>query len=209
MLQVEVHPATAERWSNLETLFGKSGAYAGCWCMFWRLERATFKELKGAGTKATLENMVQKDDLPGLLAYIDGQPVGWCSIGPRENYAALENSRILKRVDEQPVWSIVCFFVTRSFRNTGVTYALLREAVEYARKQNATIVEGYPLDMQSSKLAGQKLSSYAGYMCIASVFREIGFQEVGRASETQLIMRYTINQASGSGNGDATGHEVG
>lgn len=89
-----------------------------------------------------------------------------------EQYAALENSRILKHVDDQPVWFVVCFYVAKAAR----------------------IVEGYPIDMQTPKLAGQKLTSYAGYMGVASVFRDVGFVEVGRASETQLIMRYTLGR---------------
>jgi GNAT superfamily N-acetyltransferase len=160
--------------------------------MFWRLERSEFKRLKGEGTKAVLQEMTCENKAPGFLAYQDGRAVGWCSAGPREQYAALENSRILKRVDDQPVWSVVCFFVDKAARSKGAMYALLRGVVEYAGQQGARIVEGYPLDMQNPKLAGQKLTSYAGYMGIASVFSEVGFVEVGRASETQLIMRYTI-----------------
>ena len=189
----EVYPASAERWSDLEKVFGEHGAYAGCWCMFWRLNRADFKQLRGDGTKAVLHEITTKGEVPGLLVYDQGQAVGWCSIGPREGYPALENSRILKRIDEQPAWSIVCFFVTKKYRGKGVMVALLRGAVDYARQQGAKIVEAYPIDMQSPKLAGQKLTSYSGYMGIDSVFRDVGFVEVGRASETQLIMRYKFD----------------
>jgi len=191
-VEVEVYPATAERWKDIESLFGAKGAYAGCWCMFWRLDRADFKRMKGEGTKAVLKGMTTKNDVAGLLAYIDGQPIGWCSIGPRNDYAALENSRILKRIDDMPVWSIVCFFVAKPFRSTGIMSALLRGAVKYAEQQGAKIIEGYPIDMQTDKLAGQKLNSYSGYMGIASIFRAAGFVKVADASETQLIMRYTV-----------------
>jgi GNAT superfamily N-acetyltransferase len=190
---VEILPLIAERWQDLETLFGEHGAYAGCWCMFWRLERAEFKKLEGEGAKAMLKGMAEQDEIPGLLAYVDGKPAGWCSVGPRENYRALENSRILKRVDEQPVWSIVCFFVDKAYRKQGIMYELVRGAVAYARSNRAKFVEAYPIDMQSLKLAGQKLSGCSGYMGIATAFRENGFVEISRASETQLIMRYTIN----------------
>jgi hypothetical protein len=190
--KLDVYPATAERWHDLERLFGPKGAYAGCWCMFWRLERSDFKQLKGEGTKAVLKDLTCHDQVPGVLAYADGQPVGWCSIGPRQTYTALENSRILKRLDDQPVWSVVCFFVDKAHRQHGAMLDLLRGAVKYAKSQGAQVVEGYPIDMQTPKLAGQKLSSYAGYMGIASVFRALGFVEAGRASETQLIMRYTV-----------------
>jgi GNAT superfamily N-acetyltransferase len=190
--EVEVYPATAERWKDIETLFGPKGAYAGCWCMFWRLDRADFKKMKGEGTKAVLKDMTSKNEVAGLLAYIDGQPIGWCSIGPRKDYAALENSRILKRIDDTPVWSIVCFFVAKPFRSKGVMSELLRGAVKYAKQQGAQVIEGYPIDMQTHKLAGQILNSYSGYMGIASIFRAAGFTKVADASETQLIMRYTV-----------------
>ena len=190
--KVEMHPLTEDRWNDMVVLFGTHGGYAGCWCMFWRLERAAFKQLRGEGTKEILHQMAAKDQEPGLLAYVDGKPAGWCSIGPRENYLALENSRILKRVGDKPVWSIVCFFTDKSIRRHGLMADLLRGAVAHAKKRGARIVEGYPIDMQSEKLAGQKLGSYAGYMGIASAFREVGFTEAGHASETQLIMRYKI-----------------
>ena len=190
--EVEVYPATAERWKDIESLFGVKGAYAGCWCMFWRLDRADFKKLKGEGTKAVLKGMTARNNVVGLLAYVDGQPIGWCSVSPRKDYVALENSRILKRIDDKPVWSIVCFFVARPFRNKSITSKLLRGAVKYAEQQGAKIVEGYPIDMQTDKLAGQKLNSYSGYMGIASIFRAAGFVKVADASETQLIMRYTV-----------------
>lgn len=192
MPKMETLPLTKARWKDMEKLFGAHGGYAGCWCMFWRLDRKDFKALRGDGTKAALKSMTEKKQVAGLLAYADGKPVGWCSIGPREDYAALENSRILKRVDDMPVWSIVCFFVDKSARQQGVMRELLTGAVKYAKSKGAKIVEGYPIDMQSPKLAGQKLNSYSGYMGIASIYRDAGFKQVGAASETQLIMRYII-----------------
>lgn len=192
-MDLQVLPVTADRWPDLETLFGPKGAYAGCWCMNWRLKRLVYKELDGEGRKAELRNMTYADRVPGVLAYQDGAPVGWCSIGPREEFAALETSRILKRIDDQPVWSIVCYYVAKTARRTGLMAALLRGAVEYAGQQGARIVEGYPIDMQTPLLEGKRLTGYSGYMGIASVYREVGFIEGGRASETQLIMRYTID----------------
>lgn len=139
-----------------------------------------------------MHDITVRGDVPGLLLYDHEQGVGWCTVGPRENYLALENSRILKRIDAQPVWSVVCFFVTRPYRGKGALRVLLSGAVDYARQQAVKIVDGYPIDMQSPKLAGQKLTSYSGYMGIASIFRAIGFVEVVRASETQLIMHLQL-----------------
>ena len=190
--EIQVVPATAERWNDLEQLFGKKGASAGCWCMFWRLKRSDSSKLKGEGNKAILKEMTLANQVPGVLAYAARTAIGWCSIGPRQDYLALENSRLLQRVDDQPVWSIVCFFVNKNFRKQGVKRALLAGAGEYAISQGARIIEAYPIDMQSELLQGKRLTGYSGYMGIASVFRALGFVEVRRASETQLIMRYSV-----------------
>jgi GNAT superfamily N-acetyltransferase len=192
MAAFQFHPATAERWSDLEKLFGKNGANAGCWCMFWRLERAMFKKTKGEGNRQILKQIVESDEQPGILAYEGKQAIGWCGIAPREKLIALENSRILKRVDDQTGWSITCFFVLKDARRQGVMEGLIKAAVEHAKSNGARIVEAYPIDMQSPKLAGQTFNSYSGYMGVASTFRSLGFEQVGQASETQMIMRFKV-----------------
>jgi GNAT superfamily N-acetyltransferase len=192
--EIIVQPAMEERWQDLEGLFGPNGACAGCWCMFWRMKRTDFSKLGKEGHKALLRELTGQTIAPGVIAYIDQQPLGWCSIGPRENFIALENSRTLTRVDDQPVWSIVCFFIAREYRRQGTMLALLRGALHYAGACGARIVEAYPTDTQSPKLAGQRLKGLSVYKGIASPFRKAGFVEVGRAPETQLIMRYTIQK---------------
>ena len=196
---LEIHPASAERWPALEQLFGERGAYAGCWCMFWRMERSAFKQQKGAGTKACLKEMLDAGQVPGMLAYVEGEPAGWCALGPREDFYALDRSRILKRVDAAPVWSIACFFVAKPYRQHGLMEHLLRTSVAYAGAHGARIVEGYPIDLEAPLLAGQRLTSYGGFMGIASVFRKVGFVEVGRASDTQLLMRCTVTTPAAEG----------
>jgi GNAT superfamily N-acetyltransferase len=191
--QIEVYPATAERWIDLETLFGKHGASDDCWCMFWRLRRKNFTQLNGEGRKAELKQRTLENQIPGLLAYVNGQVAGWCSVAPREQYLALEYSRKLKRIDDKPVWSIVCFYVNKAYRLQGIMEALIHGAVDYARQNEAKIVEAYPIDMQTSQLSGHKLTGDGGYMGIASIFRKEGFVQVGRASDTKLIMRYIID----------------
>lgn len=147
-LTITVQPVSLERWPDLQKLFGTNGAYAGCWCMFWRLPRSRFKEQKYEGNKAEMHHLLQTGAVPGLLAYDTNEPIGWCSLGPREQFHALENSRLLKRMDDQPVWSITCFFIARGYRNQGVMTQLLQGAVTYAGEQGAGIVEAYPIDIQ-------------------------------------------------------------
>jgi GNAT superfamily N-acetyltransferase len=183
---VEVHPASPDRWHDLETLFGERGADAGCWCMFWRLEHALFLQQTASEHKAALKQLVDGGQVPGLLLYGDGRVLGWCGISPRETLRAIERSRIFKRVDEQPVWSIVCFFVAPRFSRKGVMRHLLLGALAYAKEQGARIVEGYPRDPDAS------LPGARGHRGLASTFRDVGFVEVGRASATQVIMRYYL-----------------
>lgn len=189
-VEIEVLPATAERWPDLEALFDDHRT--SCWCMFWRLQRANFQRLKGEEKKALFRDLTLNNEIQGVLAYENGQAVGWCAISPRENYLALENSRSLKRLDDRPVWSITCFFVNKDARRKGLMTALVKGAAAYARGCGAQIVEAYPIDMQAPLLAGKKLTGYSGYMGVASAFQAAGFVEAGRASETQLIMRLTL-----------------
>jgi len=151
-----------------------------------------FKKTKGEGNRQILKQIVDADKQPGILAYEGNQAVGWCGIAPRPDLIALENSRILKRVDDRAVWSITCFFISREARGKGIMECLIKAAIAHARSNGAQIVEAYPIDMQSPKLLGQVFNSYSGYMGVASAFRTLGFEEVQRASETQLIMRLMI-----------------
>jgi GNAT superfamily N-acetyltransferase len=88
-----------------------------------------------------MKKIVDSGEIPGILAYANGKPIGWCSVAPREGFPVLERSRILKRIDEKPVWSVVCFFVAKPFRRNGVTVKLLKAAIEYAKKHKAKISE--------------------------------------------------------------------
>src|SRR4030095_9732059 len=143
---VEVHPLTADRWSHLERLFGNRGACGGFWCMLWRLKRFQFEAQKGEKNKQALKKIVQSGNVPGLLAYVSGEPVGWCALAPREAYPALERSRILKPIDDQRVWSIGCLFVARHYRRKGVSTQLIKAAVKHVASSGGRIVEGYPQD---------------------------------------------------------------
>lgn len=183
---LKVYPLTPDRWPDLEKLFGPKGAYGGCWCMWWRMTRSEFGRHTGSEKKRGLKRIVDSGEVPGLLAYAGGEPVAWCSVAPREAFSALERSRSLKRIDDQPVWSIVCFFVARGFRRQGVTVQLLRAAVQYAREHGARIVEGYPVEPKKGSTADA--NAFTG---LASAFRKAGFVEVHRG-ETRPIMRCLV-----------------
>ena len=191
-LELEYYPVTSDRWADLEALFGPRGACGGCWCMYWRGTRSEYSQLQGEGNRLALKSIVDSGEVPGLLAYHNGKPVGWISVEPRTAFAALERSRLFKPVDERPVWSVVCFFVARGYRRKGVTVGLLNAAVEHARQHGAQIVEGYPVEPKGGKSPDPFV-----YTGLVSAFRKAGFTEVVRRSETRPIMRKNLQDRCG------------
>ncbi|MEE9164157.1 MAG: GNAT family N-acetyltransferase [Thermoplasmata archaeon] len=187
----ESHPLTPRRWGDLETLFGKSGAWGGCWCMWWRLSAAEFEKQRGAQNKTTMRDIVDEGRVPGILLYKEGTPVGWCSIAPRDDFPRLNRSPLLKPVDEEPVWSIVCFYVARAFRHQGINEKLLQAALAYAREQGVKFVEGYPLDTDRKDYPAP--SAWTGFL---PTFERAGFGEVLRRKKTRPIVRYQLEDRS-------------
>ena len=185
--QLEVVPATADRWGDLERLFGPSGAYSGCWCMYWRISSNEFAANGNAGNRRALEELTAAGRVPGLLGYRGDEPVGWISIAPREQYGRLQRSPKLKPIDDHPVWSVVCFFVHRDHRGSGVAGELLRGAIDYAAGQGATTIEAYPPDH-----GGERIADASVYMGTVSLFRTAGFQEVARRSPKRPIFRLSL-----------------
>lgn len=177
-------PLTIDRWGDFEELFGPRGACGGCWCMHWRLTRSEYERDKGENNRRAMKKLVESGEVPGIIAYEGGEPVAWCSVAPRESFTRLGRSRILKPVDDKPVWSIVCFFIAKRARKSGISLAILNEAVRYAGGRGAGIVEGYPVEPKKGMTAD--VFAYTG---LASVFRRAGFEEVARRSETRPIMR--------------------
>lgn len=181
---ISFKPVTRSRWADLEKLFGERGACGGCWCMFWRVPRNQFEAQKGAGNRQAFKKIVEANRRPGILAYKGKEVIGWCAVAPRAEYVALERSRILKPVDDQPVWSISCLFVKKPYRRKGVSAELLRAAADFAIRRGAKIVEGYPTEPNSEKMADPFL-----WHGVFSAFIAAGFKEVLRRSETRPIMR--------------------
>jgi len=188
-MALKFHPMTKARWPAFEALFGQRGACGGCWCMWWRLKRSDFDRMKGEGNKKAMRALVDSGEIPGILAFEGRKAVAWCSVAPREQYPVLARSRILKPVDDRPVWSIVCFFVLKDYRNQGVTVQLLKAAVQHVKKQGGKIVEGYPVEPKKKRMPD--VFAYTG---LASGFRKAGFKECLRRSETRPIMRYPIGK---------------
>jgi GNAT superfamily N-acetyltransferase len=184
-------PLSPDRWDDFVELFGPRGACAGCWCMWPRLPAAEWKRGAGQGNKRRMKKLVDSArEPPGLLAYVDGRPAGWIAFAPRDEYVRLDRSRVWKRVDERPVWSISCFFVARPFRGRGLTVKLLRAAAAHAKRRGARLLEGYPIDS-----AGGDMPDAFVWTGMVETFREVGFVEVARRSPSKPIMRLELSRA--------------
>jgi GNAT superfamily N-acetyltransferase len=184
MMAVDVHPVTAPRWNDLARLFGSSGAYSGCWCMWWRASAADFDRNGNRGNRRAMRAEVRDGRVPGLLAYRRGEPVGWVSVAPRDEFPRIERSPTLKPIDDRPVWSVPCFFIDRRHRRTGVARALLRAAVDHAARRGARLIEAYPIDQ-----ADRAYSNAEAYTGSVRLFKSAGFREVARRGKRPIMRR--------------------
>lgn len=186
---LDIRPLTPHRWPDLETLFGPRGGCGGCWCMWWRLTRSEHQRSKGEANKQAFRQIVDAGSIPGLLAYRDDVPIGWCAVEPRSHYPSLGRSRVLAPLDDEPVWSVTCFFIARPHRGVGVATALLEAAAEHARSEGARVLEGYPVEPRDERVP--EAFAWTG---VPEIFERAGFREVARRSETRPIMRRVLER---------------
>jgi GNAT superfamily N-acetyltransferase len=170
-------------WADLERLFEARGGPKNCWCMVWRTKGETAHRTDAANRKAGLESRVHRGVPIGILGYRSNEPIGWCSVAPRETYRELGGPED----DESSgsVWSVVCFFVPRKERGRGFFKELLRAAEATARRHGARVLEAYPVDPGSP--------SYR-FMGFVQAFAEAGFVEVGRAGKRRHVMRLDLTR---------------
>ena len=182
-LNLRFHPVTQERLPDLSRFSIEHGKFRFCSCMRWRMTSAEFQHSTKEERAAALERLVHQGIPVGILAYMGEKPIAWCSVAPKETYAALNRYHALSRIDDTPVWSVVCFFVDRQFRRQRLTLQLLRAAVDYAKSQGAQVIEGYPVEPDSR--------SYT-YMGSPETFSQVGFYDITPTGQTRLVMRYYI-----------------
>lgn len=183
LAELQFYPVTAERLPDLKRFSAEHGKFGYCSCMRWRLTSSEYRKSSKATRSDALYARVLEEEATGVLAYDDDRPIGWCSVGPRESYAALERYRALPRLDDAAVWSVVCFFIDSNYRRRGLTLSLLEAAVDYAASEGAGIVEGYPVEPNASTYT---------YMGSPSTFQQAGFIDVTPAGQTRTVMRRHI-----------------
>ena len=188
-MMLKVLPLTPERWSDLEALFTSKGCSVarGCWCMYYRRSGSRAPLPPGTthaqANRAELKALVDAGNPPGLIGYRGKVPVGWVSLGPREEYAKLQRSPVMKVVDDQPVWSVICFVVPPEYRGQGIARALLTGAIAYARKHGATLLEAYPVDRPG------RSNDDSMWFGAKSMYDGAGFKEVARRKPQRPIVR--------------------
>lgn len=185
----DARPLTPESWSELEELFSLPGGsiVRGCWCMYYRRSgKVTVSGAAGVENKQQLCDLVDGGSVPGLVGFVDGAPAGWISLGPREDYAKLRRSPIMKPVDDQEVWSVVCTYVAKPYRGQGVQHQLLGAGIDYAKQQGVRTLEAYPVDKPER--------SHDDFMFFGSrsLYEKAGFVEVVRRSPTRVVMRKAL-----------------
>ena len=174
---LRIVPLTPDRLPDLAALFGQGGDPRWCWCSWYRTSGGGWpakRDDRVAPNRAVMQDAVRtlgrQGRAPGLVAYRDGEAVGWVSLGPREDYPRLEHSTVLRRLDDKPVWSIVCFVVGKRSRGQGIANALLEAAMDYARERGATLLEAYPTDSH-----GKRIPAAYAYTGTLGMFERAGF----------------------------------
>jgi ribosomal protein S18 acetylase RimI-like enzyme len=192
-MKVEVLPLTPARWPDLEAVFQARGCSVarGCWCMYYRRSGAQVYPAgsgRAKANRAALKKLVDAGTPPGLVAYRGKQPVGWISVGPRQDFAKLVRSPVMKAVDDKPVWSVICFVVPSEHRGQGVARALLEGATVYARKHGATLLEAYPVDKP------RRSNDVDLWFGAKSMYDRAGFREVARRKPARPIVRLALKR---------------
>ncbi len=195
-MPVQVRPATADRWSDLVRVFGRRGEDPSwCWCRLFL--GSAISESAASGPRPDNRGALRQEIThaavpPGLLAYVEDQPVGWTRVGPRSDFPRVSGNRALAQVltEDPGVWWVTCFAVDSRRRRSGVGSALLTAAVEFAGEHGATAVEGHPVDVAA--LSAARVGGAAIFTGTMALFCAAGFTEVGRTYPSRPVMRLLV-----------------
>ena len=187
----ETHPVTPDRFEDFADVINPNRRETHCWCVSHRLRQGDIDELGGGSREQAMRALCARQNPPGVVTYIDGEPVGWCNIGARSDNPRLLHSTVMRPVDDLDVWSIVCVVVRSGHRNQGVTSHLIEGAVAYAASRGAPAVEAYPVDPPG------RMDLTMAFVGTRSMFERVGFSVIGVTGATasqlpRLVMRRTL-----------------
>ena len=187
--EMTFEPLTKKTWLQFTELFGARGACGNCWCMYYRLPKPEFIEGKlDDGNKIAMKELVWSGAPTGLLGLYEGKAIAWCAFSPREDFTKMEKSRVHKRIDDEHIWSVTCFFIDKDFRRMGVSVALLKGLIVYAKKQKIKIIEAYPTIPTQPTLP----DSFA-WIGLYKSFERAGFKIVDHTSKSRPMVRYYVS----------------
>jgi GNAT superfamily N-acetyltransferase len=184
--ELRCEPATAKRASDVAEVIGERGGPGGCWCMFWRLPNADWRATDTTQRRAALNARCAVSPPPGVLGYLDGRPVGWCAVAPRDEYPRMQTSPTFGPVDDTASWAVSCLFIHRTARRRGVGAALVAAAAAMAKAYGAPAVDAIPV------APGGKRASGDLYTGTPSMFEPLGFSEVARRKPERPVVRLTL-----------------
>ena len=186
--ELTMEPLTKKNWLQFVQLFGAKGACGNCWCMYFRLKKEDFVAGKqDDGNKDAMKELVWANQPTGILGMYEGQAIAWCAFAPRTEYLKLANSRVHKPIDDEQVWSITCFFVDKQFRRMGISVAMLKGIIDYAKKKKIKIIEAYPTIPTKPQLP----DTFA-WIGLYKSFEKAGFKVVDRTSKSRPMVRFYI-----------------
>lgn len=185
----EIHPVTPDRVDDFVAVANPNRRATHCWCLSHRLVAKEIEELGRGSREEAFRALCERPNPPGVIGYADGEPVAWCSIGPRSENTRLTRSTLIRPLDHLPVWSIVCVVVRGGHRKRGYTTPLLDGAVAYAASRGAPAVESYPVDA-----AAGRIDLTMAFVGTRAMFENAGFAVVGQTDALasklpRLVMR--------------------
>jgi GNAT superfamily N-acetyltransferase len=185
----ETHLATPDRVDDFAAVANPNRRPTHCWCLSHRLSAAEIEELGRGSREAAFRALCARPHPPGVIGYADGEPVGWCSVGPRAGITRLAGSKLIRPVDDVPVWSIICVIIRSGHRKRGHTTPLIEGAVAHAAAQGAPAVESYPVDPPSGRI-----DTTMAFVGTRAMFEKAGFEVVGTTDAVasklpRLVMR--------------------
>lgn len=184
----ETHPVTPDRFEDFADVINPTRRENHCWCLSNRMSVKAIEALGGGDRQEAMRALCRRENPPGVVTYLDGVPVGWCSISPRSEIPRLQASKLIHPVDDVPVWSIICVVVRVGHRRKGVTAAMLEGAVAYAASRGAPAVEAHPVDPPG------RMDTTMAFVGTRAMFEKAGFRVVGTTDAVasrlpRLVMR--------------------
>ncbi|UYM07646.1 GNAT family N-acetyltransferase [Solicola gregarius] len=188
----ETHPVTPDRFEDFADVINRNRRANHCWCLSHRLRAREIEELGAGSREQAMRRLCERDHPPGVVTYRDGEPVGWCNIGPRTEITRLTGSRLIRPTDDVAVWSIVCVVVRAGHRRQGVTSRLIEGAVAYAGSHGAPAVEAHPVDPPG------RMDLTMAFVGTKAMFERAGFSVVGTTDAVasgmpRLVMRRDLD----------------